>query len=381
MILNRLIFRRMLTQATKLRKPERSDEIGHPAILSDAFIFEESSNAMSHASTIVEARDGLVAAWFAGTMESRPDVSIWVSRNSGSGWSTPIKVADGVMPDRKRYACWNPVLFQAPGGALWLFYKVGPSPKRWCGMCMKLGGDGAWDAPMRLPDGILGPIKNKPVQLANGDLLSPSSDESDGWRVHLERSSDMGKTWTRTDPLNDGRTVGAIQPSILHYADDRLQMLCRTKQGRIAETWSDDGGNTWSEVCLTSLRNPNSGTDALSLSDGRQLLVYNPSTHWRSPLEIASSVDGKTWQDVLTLADGAGEFSYPAIIQTADGLVHVTYTWNLSRIRHVVIDPTRLAPANPIGSREFRALARWCGSTCCQSRGHSKNRRGLKDHV
>jgi predicted neuraminidase len=348
-ILNRLIFRRMLAQATKLWKPERSDEIGHTAVLSDEFIFDESPNAMSHASTIVEARDGLVAAWFAGTMESRPDVSIWASRNSGSGWSTPIKVADGVMPDGKRYACWNPVLFQAPGGALLLFYKVGPSPKRWWGMCMKLGGDGTWGAPMRLPDGILGPIKNKPVQLANGDLLSPSSDESDGWRVHLERSSDMGKTWTRTDPLNDGRTVGAIQSSILHYADDRLQMLCRTKQGRIAETWSDDGGNTWSEVCLTSLRNPNSGTDALSLSDGRQLLVYNPSTHWRSPLEIASSVDGKTWQDVLTLADGAGEFSYPAIIQTADGLVHVTYTWNLSRIRHVVIDPTRLAPATPIG--------------------------------
>jgi predicted neuraminidase len=211
-------------------------------------------------------------------------------------------------------------------------------------MYMESSGDGIWDTPRRLPDGILGPIKNKPIQVANGDLLCPSSTEHDGWQVHVESSSDLGKTWTRTGPLNDGRTIAAIQPSILLHADERMQMLCRTKQGRIAESWSSDGGHTWSEVCLTSLQNPNSGTDALSLEDGRQLLAYNPSSSWRSPLNIALSEDGRTWQDVLTLASGLGEYSYPAVIQAADGLVHVTYTWNLSQIRHVVIDPTGLAP-------------------------------------
>ncbi len=346
MLSNRLFFRRMLGRAVKSRPHQsgRADEIRDPAIVGDSFIFGHSPNAMSHASTIAETRDGLVAAWFAGTFESNPDVSIWVSQNDGSGWSTPFEAANGIVEDGIQHACWNPVLFQPASGRLLLFYKVGPSPKTWWGMYMESSGDGIWDAPRRLPDGILGPIKNKPVQLANGDLLSPSSTENDGWQVHVERSSDLGKTWTRTGPLNDGRTIAAIQPSILLHANGRIQLLCRTKQGRIAESWSSDGGSTWSEVCLTSLPNPNSGTDALSLADGRQLLAYNPSSNWRSPLNIALSEDGRTWQDVLILASGVGEYSYPAVIQAAGGLVHVTYTWNLSQIRHVVIDPTRLAP-------------------------------------
>ena len=51
-------------------------------------------------------------------------------------------------------------------------------------------GGRTWSAPQRLPDGILGPIKNKPVQLANGDLLAGSSTENNGWRCHFERSTD-----------------------------------------------------------------------------------------------------------------------------------------------------------------------------------------------
>ncbi len=326
------------------RQSERPDEIRDPAIVSDRFIFGQSPNAMSHASTIAETGGRLVAAWFGGSLESNPDVSIWVSQNDGSGWSTPLEVANGIMEDGIQYACWNPVLFQPASGPLLLFYKVGMNAKTWWGMCTASSGGTIWDTPRRLPDGILGPIKNKPVQLANGDLLSPSSAENDAWRVHLERSVDLGKTWKRIGPVNDGKTIAAIQPSILVHANEHMQLLCRTKQGRIAESWSSDGGSTWSEACLTSLPNPNSGIDAVSLADGGQLLVYNRSSRWRSPLNIALSEDGKTWQDVLTLASGLGEYSYPAVIQTTDGLVHVTYTWNMSQIRHVVIDPTTLAP-------------------------------------
>ena len=345
MLSSRLLFRRVLSRITSddPNEPGRWSGGTGSAIVEDGFIFDQSPNAMSHASTIAETRDGLVAAWFAGTFESNRDVGIWMSQNDGSRWSTPFEVANGLMADGTRYACWNPVLFQWANGPLALFYKVGPSPKTWWGMCRESGGGGIWDAPRRLPDGILGPIKNKPVLLANGDLLSPSSSEHAGWQVHLERSSDRGRTWTRIGPLNDGRTVAAIQPSILLHSNDRLQLLCRSKQGRIAESWSSDGGGSWSEVRLTSLPNPNSGTDAVSLADGRSLLVYNCSSSWRSPLNIAVSADGQSWQDVQTLASGLGEYSYPAVIQTADGLVHVTYTWNLSHIRHTVIDPTKLA--------------------------------------
>jgi len=76
------------------------------------FIFEHAPFPSAHASTIVETRDGLVAAWFGGTRERDPDVGIWVSRRDAAGWSTPVEVANGVQPNGTRHPCWNPVLFQ-----------------------------------------------------------------------------------------------------------------------------------------------------------------------------------------------------------------------------------------------------------------------------
>ncbi|HFD79739.1 MAG TPA: sialidase [Gammaproteobacteria bacterium] len=315
----------------------------HPAIIDDGFVFEHSAHGMSHASTLCVSQGRLVAAWFGGSLESRPDVSILVSLNEGDGWSPPREVANGVQPGGERLACWNPVLFQPSGGPLLLFYKVGARPKTWWGMCMRSADGGlSWSEPWRLPEGVLGPIKNKPVELAAGELLSPSSIEHQGWRVHLERSRDLGVSWERIEPLDSDRPLQAIQPSVLRYADGRLQLLCRSKHGRLAESWSLDGGDRWSALELTVLPNPNSGTDAVSLADGRQLLVYNRSKRRRSKLGIALSRDGRRWRDVLQLEGGAGEYSYPAVIQAPDGLVHLSYSWNLSRIRHVVVDPARL---------------------------------------
>jgi predicted neuraminidase len=117
-------------------------------------------------------------------------------------------------------------------------------------------------------------------------------------------------------------------------------------------TWSHDLGRTWSALAAIDLPNPNSGTDAITLKDGRQLLVYNHSAHgpdspgWgpRWPLNIALSDDGVSWHEVLTLEDKPlpDGYAYPAVIQTADGLVHITYTWDRKRIRHVVVDPDGL---------------------------------------
>ena len=137
--------------------------------------------------------------------------------------------------------------------------------------------------------------------------------------------------------------MAAIQPATLRHGD-RLQILCRSKHGRIVESWSDDNGKTWSELKRTALPNPNSGIDAMTLKDGRQLLVYNPTRAGRSPLHVAVSKDGKDWQDVLVLEKEPGEFSYPAVIQTSEGLVHISYTWKRQRVRHVVVDPTKLRP-------------------------------------
>lgn len=315
-----------------------------PGLLVSEFIFDSAPFPECHASTIVETSSGLLAAWFGGTRERDPDVGIWLSRRIEGKWTAPVEVANGVESESVRYPTWNPVLFQPNSGPLLLFYKAGPSPSNWWGMLItSQDGGKSWSKPRRLPEGILGPIKNKPVQLAGGDLLCPSSTEDQGWRVHFERTADLGRTWERTAAVNDGKEISAIQPSILFHPLGRLQAVGRTRQGRIFEIWSDDGGKSWGKMTLTGLPNPSSGIDAVTLADGRQLLVYNPVPKGRSPLNIAVSADGRDWQTALVLEDEPGyEFSYPAVIQARDGKVHVTYTWKRKRIKHAVIDPAQL---------------------------------------
>jgi len=316
---------------------------GQNGILKSEFIFEKAPFSQCHASTIAESKGGLVAAWFGGSSEGHPDVGIWLSRNENGRWTAPAEVASGAEIPPGRFPCWNPVLFQPAMGPLLLFYKVGPNPSSWRGM-WKTSEDGGktWSPPKRLPEGILGPIKNKPVQLANGDILCPSSTEHDGWRVHFERTGDLGRTWQATPPLGDGREFSAIQPAILVHKDGKLEALGRTRQGRIFELWSEDAGKTWGRMTATALPNPNSGIDGVTLARGQHLLVYNHSTKERSPLNVAVSSDGREWKAALVLESGSGEFSYPAVIQTNDGLVHITYTWKRLRIKHVVLDPDKM---------------------------------------
>jgi len=319
--------------------------------LQSEFVFETAPFASAHASTVVETTDGLVAAWFGGTREGAPDVGIWLSRHEHGRWTPPIEVATGAQPDGTRHPCWNPVLFELPDRTLLLFYKVGPSPQRWWGM-VRTSRDGGrtWNDARRLPDGILGPVKNKPVLLSDGTLLAGSSTESPAspsvWRVRFERTTDAGLTWTTAFPPSAAvaDAINAIQPSILVHRDGRLQAIGRTRSQQIFETWSDDGGSTWTPIALTSLPNPNSGIDAVTLRDGRALVVYNHTAQGRSPLNVSVSNDGRTWSAALVLEHEAGEYSYPAVIQGSDGRVHVTYTWRRRRIKHVVIDPAQLTP-------------------------------------
>ena len=321
------------------------------AIVKREFLYETAPFPSCHASTIVETRDGMVTAWFGGTQEKHPDVGIWLSRLVDGKWTAPIEVANGVESAEKRFPCWNPVLFQPKTGPLLLFYKVGPSPDTWWGMLMTSEDSGkTWAKPQRLPEGILGPIKNKPIQLPNGDLLCGTSSEHDGWRVHFERSTDLGRTWQASPPVNDGKQIGAIQPSFLVHRDGRLQAVGRSEQKFVFEVSSADAGKTWGPLTLTTLPNPNAGTDAVTLADGRHFIVYNHTTKGRSPLNVAISKDGRDWHGAVVLENEPGEYSYPAIIQASDGMLHITYTWKRQKIRHVVIDSKRLTSAPIIDS-------------------------------
>lgn len=322
-------------------------------IVTDEFIFNSASFPESHSATIVETPAGLVASWFGGTKEANPDVEIWVSRLENNKWTVPVSVADGKI-DGTRKACYNPVLFLVPNGDLLLFYKIGKNVGDWKAFVKTSKDNGVtWGERVALKEGFLGPVKNKPVMLSSGKIIAPASLEgSPGWRVHFEVSDDTAKTWRKIGPINTGTDYTIIQPSILVHKNGKLQMLARSKQRALITSWSGDNGETWSQVAPSGLPNNNSGTDAVTLKDGRHLVVYNhvrPHDSLkngkgpRTPLNVAISKDGKTWYASLILEDSPiSQYSYASVIQSKDGMVHVVYTWRRQKIKYVKIDPSKL---------------------------------------
>ena len=116
----------------------------------------------------------------------------------------------------------------------------------------------------------------------------------------MEITPDNGLTWERTPALNDKET-GAIQPTILLHPGGKIQMLCRSTAIRfyLHGLMITDGPGV--NLTSTYLPNPNSGIDAVTLKDGRQLLVYNHLTKGRNILNVAVSDDGKEWKAAFFL--------------------------------------------------------------------------------
>lgn len=338
---------------------------GRNGLLVDEFICNAPPFPESHAATIVETKEGLVAAWFGGTKEKNPDCCIWISRKTKNGWSQPQKVADGVLNGIK-YACWNPVLTMTPSGELQLYYKIGINVAGWSGHVIRSHDYGkTWSTSQPLPDGFLGPIKNKPVWTGERMVCPSSTEGENGWQVHFEISDDEGLTWKKVGPIaadeimendkvkrsnNKHSTIQAIQPTILIHPDGKLQALCRTQNnGSVATTWSYDRGESWTPLTFIDLPNNNSGIDGVSLKDGRFLLVYNHYRYIkgkkknRTPINVAISNDGIHWQAGVILEDSPiNQYSYPSAIQSKDGKVHIVYTWRRQRIKYACIDPEKI---------------------------------------
>ncbi|MEI8085590.1 MAG: family 78 glycoside hydrolase catalytic domain [Paludibacter sp.] len=340
-------------------------------IVTNEFLYEKADFPQCHSATIAEATNGdLVTAFFGGTREGHPDVCIYVCRKEkGSNkWTKPALAADGILSPTLRKACYNPVLYQQPNGAFYLFYKIGNKVSDWTGY-LRTSDDGGktWGKAQQLPEGYLGPIKNKIVDV-DGKSIAPSSTEGDGWKVHFEIAEEGGRKIHKVGPIaaseviptqlqgnastdieggdnNVKNVVQAIQPSILVHKDGRLQILCRTRNGKIATAWSSDKGETWTPLTLTSLPNNNSGTDAVTLQDGRFALIYNAvetpkgeKKGPRTPLNIAVSKDGINWEMKMVLEDSPiSQYSYPSIIQGKDGRIHVVYTWRRQRVKYMEV--------------------------------------------
>jgi len=308
-------------------------------ILQSQFIYDAADFPSCHASTLVETKDGILASWFGGTYERHPDVSIYTSLLSKGGWSAPVLVADGVENEQTRYPTWNPVLYKKQDGEMVLYYKIGPSPREWWG-AYKLSSDEGktWSEEIKIPNNLLGPIKNKPVNLSNGEILYPTSIETkDRWTLYVETSDQNLSNWKKIEL--DNRGFNAIQPTVFFHPGGKLQMLCRTQEGKIASTWSMDLGQSWTPLEPSKLLNNNSGIDGVTLQNGYHLLLCNPLKKGRNKLVLMGSSDGINWEELAVLEDQPkGEFSYPAIIQAQDGTVHLTYTYNREKIKYMAIE-------------------------------------------
>ncbi|MFS0490253.1 sialidase family protein [Leadbetterella byssophila] len=331
-----------------------------PGLIHEGLVYplDKKPTAQCHASTLLEVNDGILCAFFAGTHEKHADVGIRVARFKEGKWSWPVEVVNGYVNDTLRYPTWNPVLFRPKDGPIYLFYKVGPDVDHWWGAYVTSEDEGlTWSTPQvmgkhAIVGDLLGPVKNKAIQLPDGTIISPTSMERRGtengrdWRIYFEISKDNGKSWQVIPPINDGVQYDAIQPSILIHKNGDLQILARTLQDVLVTSWSKDQGKTWSPLTPSGLPNPNSGTDALTLQDGRHVLVYNHSVRSgenRNVLNVAVSEDGVDWKMVSVLENVPihSGYSYPAVIQTKDGKVHISYTYARQSIKHMIFDPSK----------------------------------------
>ena len=315
--------------------------------VTNSYIASEPVTINSHAATLVEYKPNkIMAAWFGGSYEGAKDVAIYTSKLEGNAWSKPQLVIKPAIIKGDTLACWNPVLFKSKTTKkLYLFYKVGKNPREWFGaMVTSLDNGNSWSSPKYLPDGFLGPIRNKAIEVNPGVILCGSSTESvenNQWRAHLEIYNELTDSWSKISIPND-REYDIIQPTILEHSNKKLQLLFRSKHNKLVTSWSVNNGQTWTNAEIIDVVNSNSGIDALSLSKHSFLLVNNPllqGKDWfygRNILDVEYSIDGVKWEKLLDLENQKeGEFSYPAIIQTANGKIHIVYTYNRKYIKYV----------------------------------------------
>ena len=360
----------------------------------DAYL--PAATVQSHAANLLALANGdLLCAWFGGTQEGVPDISIYLSRLAAGSvtWTDPVKLSDD--PTRSEQ---NPVLFAAPDGKLWLVYTAqlsghqntsivrrrvsddnghtwGPidtlfdKPGTFVRQPIVVAHDGAWLCPVFM------------CRVAPGERWSGNDDIS-----VVMRSVDNGRSWSEHEVPG---SVGCVHMNIQVLADGTAVALFRSRWADHVYMSRSSNGIDWSEPRALALPNNNSSIQFTALANGHLALVFNNSSaanstsrraslyddiedaedngalrtqaasvhgtaFWgapRAPMTLAISTDGGlTWPVMRNLETGDGycmtnnsseqlnrEFSYPSIVQSQDGRLHIAFTYFRQRIKYVCV--------------------------------------------
>ncbi|MBI3464489.1 MAG: exo-alpha-sialidase [Planctomycetes bacterium] len=364
----------------------------------------------NHASCVVEATDGsLLVCWYHGSGERKADDVIIEGarkRPGQTGWSRRF-----LMADTPGYPDCNPAMYVDSKQRLWLFWPT-IMDHHWESALLKYRLSSDWvsaDQPPRwdwqdvlhITPKDLGPkllaaadalpewIKRKaqsdarfevevaswreragqelyqrlgwmprahPTRLRSGKWILPLYCDTFSISIMVLMDED-GQSWELSTPLIG---FGNIQPSVAERRDGTLVAVMRENGAtrRIRTSESRDGGKTWGPVGEMNLPNPGSGLEMIRLANGHFALIYNDTERGRHSLAVSISDDeGRSckWTRHLELTDpGKGSFSYPSIIQSADGSMHATFSFHVSEggcIKYAHFNEAWVQQGDPAGSR------------------------------
>ena len=345
----RCVLLRVFLTVLFLESASMSGAVLSPSRVDTGLPSGSGQTAFNYSPTIVQTADGLLVAWVGASQVDGPDACIYLARKQGNTWSVPQKVASTIHAKTGiQKACSSPVLFKPANSSLMLFYRTENAKGQVRGMLALSGDNGStWFPAKALPMWNYGPARVKPIELDGGKLLVGSDTHSAGWRVHVERGSPFRQSWgwSRTRILSSAIIHNAREPVLLDHGGGHIQMLCPTRRGYLAESWSSDSGESWDPFERTALPNPDGGIDVVKLEPRKFVMVYQHSNRERGVLNLATTEDGKQWSAVGVVENRPGRnYAEPALVRGADGNLHLVYCEDQSQIHYVALDPSRWSP-------------------------------------
>lgn len=267
------------------------------------------------------ATNHLWAVWYSGgDSEGSENYAIVAkSLDDGQTW-TPVMVVDDYFS-----RIFDPSLWVDPQGRLWFFFVNGSSASTWVTWGMHTEDPNAaqpvWTDFEKVADGIM---LNKPTVLSNGDwLISSYKWSGTGTDTLVYRAVNQGESWVLRGSLRTEVQMWS-ESMIVEKNDGSLWMLLRTSSG-IGQSFSTDGGATWSVMTDTGWGGPNSRFFIRRLASGNLLLINHYNYSGRSNMTaMLSTDDGQTWPYKLLL-DGRTNVSYPDGMQDENGVIYAVY--------------------------------------------------------